>query len=286
MGYLHIDNLYANQTILLFKQCYALEKIHGTSAHISWRGDKNSVRFFTGGSYPELAAMFDVENLTQQFSKLFGDKKVIIYGEHYGGKEQGMSQTYGELLRFAAFDVKVGELWLDVPKAEAICRKLEIPFVDYTLVSTDLDALNFERDKDSVQAILNGMGAGKLREGVVLRPLVELRLNNGNRVICKHKRDEFRETKTPRIVSPETLQVLTDAAAIADEWVTPMRLNHVLGKLPEATTIRHTKAVIEAMIADVEREGRNEILQSHEVRTAIGRATALLFHERLKHNRK
>jgi hypothetical protein len=30
MGYLHIDNLYKSQDILLFKRCYALEKIHGT----------------------------------------------------------------------------------------------------------------------------------------------------------------------------------------------------------------------------------------------------------------
>jgi intein/homing endonuclease len=29
MGYQHIENLYKNQTIFLFKECYALEKIHG-----------------------------------------------------------------------------------------------------------------------------------------------------------------------------------------------------------------------------------------------------------------
>lgn len=29
MGYLKINNLYKEQTILLFKECYALEKIHG-----------------------------------------------------------------------------------------------------------------------------------------------------------------------------------------------------------------------------------------------------------------
>ncbi len=34
MGYLHIDNLYKNQTIRLFRECYALEKVHGTSAHV------------------------------------------------------------------------------------------------------------------------------------------------------------------------------------------------------------------------------------------------------------
>lgn len=33
MGYLHIDNLYKNRDILLFRECWALEKVHGTSAH-------------------------------------------------------------------------------------------------------------------------------------------------------------------------------------------------------------------------------------------------------------
>lgn len=36
MGYLHIENLYKNQTVLMFKELYALEKLHGTSAHIAW----------------------------------------------------------------------------------------------------------------------------------------------------------------------------------------------------------------------------------------------------------
>src|SRR5690348_10996218 len=35
MGYLHIGNLYKTQDLLLFRECYALEKVHGTSAHIT-----------------------------------------------------------------------------------------------------------------------------------------------------------------------------------------------------------------------------------------------------------
>jgi len=32
MGYLNIDNLYKAQEVLMFRECYAMEKIHGTSA--------------------------------------------------------------------------------------------------------------------------------------------------------------------------------------------------------------------------------------------------------------
>lgn len=37
MSYMHIDNLYKSQTLLMFRECYALEKIHGTSAHVMWK---------------------------------------------------------------------------------------------------------------------------------------------------------------------------------------------------------------------------------------------------------
>ena len=64
----------------------------------------------------------------------------------------------------------------------------------------------------SVQSVRNGVTtpedfilAGRERnaKGVVLRPLIEVTLNNGDRIICKHKCEEFRETATPRpVVDP------------------------------------------------------------------------------------
>ena len=203
MGYLHIDNLYKQQIILMFKECYALEKIHGTSAHVKWVAKSQEVKFFSGGeTHQRFVDLFNISELKQKFSEIFVTSDVTIYGEAYGGKQQGMSSTYGKDLKFIGFDVKVGDLWLDVPNAEDVCNKMNIEFVDYVKVSTDIDALNHERDKDSTQAIRNGCGVGKLREGVVLRPLIEMTLNNGSRIITKHKRDEFKETKTARVVSP------------------------------------------------------------------------------------
>lgn len=123
------------------------------------------------------------------------------------------------------------------------------------------------------------------REGVVLRPLVELTLNNGERVIAKHKRDEERETKSPRkAVDPERLEVLMGAEAVAEEWVTPARLEHVLDKLGSGIGIERTREVISAMVEDVLREGADEIRDSKDARTAIGRKTAELFKASLRTN--
>jgi hypothetical protein len=213
---------------------------------------------------------------------MFVTSNAIIYGEAYGGKQQGMSNTYGKELKFIGFEVQVGELWLNVPNAEAVCKSLNIEFVDYVKVSTDLEALNAERDKPSTQAKRNGIIEDKIREGVVLKPLLEFTTNNGGRVIAKHKRDEFKETKTPREVSPEEFKVMEDAKAIAEEWVTEMRLKHVLDKLPQGINVESTKLVIDAMVEDVYREAKGEIVESREVTKYIGSKTAVMFKKKLQ----
>ena len=67
-----------------------------------------------------------------------------------------------------------------------------------------------------------------------------------------------------------------------DEWVTPMRLQHVLDKLPHATGMEQTRDVIFAMLEDVEREANGEIVFSQDAKKSIGTRTATLFKQRFK----
>ena len=276
MGYLHIENLYKDQRILLFRECYALEKIHGTSARVAWR--EGCVELSSGGAKAAtFAALFDVARLTAAFEAL-GHAHVAVHGEAYGGNQQGQKWRYGDRLRFVAFDVQIGGLWLAVPQAEDVAKKLDLEFVHYARVPTDLTSLDAERDAPSEQARRNGVEGDKPREGVVLRPLLELRGNDDGRIISKHKRDEERETASPRpVVDPARLAVLTHATEIADEWVTPTRLAHVLDKIDGDVGMERMREVIAAMLEDVLREGVGEITDSPEARTAIGRKTAALL---------
>lgn len=283
MSYMHITNLYADQRVLMFRELFALEKVHGTSAHVAWKD--GSVRLFAGGAKHEtFAALFDLPALADLFRKL-GHAEVTLFGEAYGGKLQGMRATYGEALRFIAFEAKVGATWLDVPNAEDVAGKLGQEFVPYRRISSTIEEVNGERDRDSEVATRRGCGAGKLREGIVLRPLVELSDNRGNRIVAKHKRDDFRETATPRAVDPTEAKVLADAEAIALEWCTDMRLQHVLDGLTvdgAAPGIERTGDVIKAMVEDVEREAGAEIVASKAARKAIGSAAARLFKAKLQ----
>ena len=284
MGYLGINNLYKDMDILLFRECYAMEKLHGSSAHLSWQNNKLS--FFAGGAkHQSFVSLFDEAALTQIFTDTFGQDSVTVYGEAYAGKMQGMSATYGKELKFIAFEVRVEDSWLSVPKAEEVVKKLGLEFVHYVKIPTDMVAIDAERDADSVQAVRNGMGAGKMREGVVLRPLIEVVKNNGERIIVKHKREEFSERKhVPKTEDAAKLEVLTAAQAIAEEWVVPMRLEHILQELPNVSGVEHTGEVCKAMIADVYKEAKGEIVESKEVASAIGRVAAGLWKKHLKRN--
>lgn len=276
MGYMHIDNLYKNQDILVFKECYALEKIHGTSAHIAYKADEHRIIYFAGGaSYNEFVKLFDEQVLLDKAKEIGVD--FVVYGEAYGGKMQGMKDVYGDKLKFVAFDVRIRDLWLAVPNAEGFVRSLGLEFVFYERISTDLESLNRARDRESMQAIRNGVGENKESEGVILRPIVEFRKNNDERIISKHKRENFRETKTPRQVDPGKLKVLEEATAVADEWVTHMRLTHVQDKLQLPYDMSHTREFINAMVEDVKREGEGEIVWSKEVEAAIGKKTSALL---------
>jgi hypothetical protein len=266
----------------MFRECYALEKIHGTSAHVAWRD--GSVTYSSGGEKHELfVGLFDGAKLAEAFSSI-GHPDITVYGEAYGGKQQGQSWRYGKDLRFVAFEVKVGETWLSVPNASDVVAKLGLEFVHYRRIPTDLASVDAERDAPSQQARRNGVEGERPREGIVLRPLEECFKSNGARIIAKHKRDEERETKTSRTVDASKVEVMRVAQAIADEWVTPARLGHVLDKLLAAgvtADMEHTPDVIRAMIEDVTREAAGEIEDSKDARRAIGAATAKLFKARV-----
>jgi hypothetical protein len=290
MGYRHISNLYKNNVIQIFRQCYALEKIDGTSAHITYKYGKLS--YFSGcANHEAFKALFNEAELLAKFQEM-QMSDITVFGEAYGGKIQGMSNTYGKDLKFVAFEVLLsnefaihGDRWMDVPTAHRMVERLGLEFVAYELISTDQDALDAARDRPSRQAIRNGLGE-HIAEGVVLRPIYEMMDAHRGRIICKHKRPEFSERKSKADTkSGEKHQILAEAREIADEWVTEQRLAHVkdalVGSLQRELTRADIPALIDAMIADVVRESEGEIVEGRLWRKAVGNVTAEMFRKSL-----
>lgn len=294
MGYRKIPNLYRPEIsdILEEPELYAMEKIHGTSAHIRYHSD-GTLSFSAGGaSHQQFIDLFDqtalLDNLNKAIKRRYWEaKSLVVYGEAYGSKINAQTWRYGKPLRFVAFDVYTtsewgNELWLAVPDADLLVQELGLEFVHYEVVSSKLADLDAARDKPSTQAKRNGIEGDQPTEGVVLRPLTEKPARNFDRMMAKHKRKEERETKTD-FQPGDKVAVYEAAQAIAQEWVTEERLNHVIQKvcLDQAPSVKHFQSIVNGMVDDVITEGGQMLVDTPEARKAIGAKAAKLFKTRL-----
>lgn len=283
-----IFNLYdpRGQTILREPRCYETEKADGCPASVRWQGGR--VHLTPGASgYESFCRIFDTKRLEGAFRALAA-QKVIVYGEAYGGRQQGLSARYGHDLRFVAFDVHIGAEILTVPQADALVRlHLGLDFVPWSETTTDIPTLDALRDRPSELAARIGMGV-QPREGIVLRPLVEGRVGDpGPRVIAKHKGHSNRETLTVREVNTSARVAYENADDYAVEWVTEERLRHVmtrfqnhLGREPSRNDTAH---IVASMLRDVRDEApEGEVPTDVEVDKAIKRRTAALYLARFK----
>ena len=89
MGYMHISNLYKDNTIQMFRECYALEKVHGTSAHVAYKNtptEPDKLVFFSGGEKREtFLKIFDEAKLLETF-RVRGYTDITLYGEASGAR--------------------------------------------------------------------------------------------------------------------------------------------------------------------------------------------------------
>lgn len=263
----------------MFKRVYVTEKIHGTSAHISFNG--NTISFFSGGSrHDQFIKLFDQEKLIQIYKESsFLGRKLTIFGEACGGNIQKMSTTYGKDLTFIAFEVEYDDKWFNVPDAESVAKRFGLDFVWYKLVDNTLENLNKYRDQPSELAKLKGCGDDRPSEGIVIRPRWECYDNKDGRWIVKHKNEKFSELGSPRLVDPNKAQERFQGQAVAEEFVTPMRLAHVLDKHPEFTSLQETKSVIAAVMEDLKEECEDEIEWSRCVEKAISGKVVYFYKE-------
>ncbi len=289
MGYMHIENLYREraQQVLQFKRVYSLEKVHGTSCNLEYKDNSGSriLSHFPGGE-----SMDNFKNIFKGNDKLIpglenfmntmpGEGSLKIFGEGYGGKCQKQGFRYGDRFNFIVFDVQRGDFWLDVPDAEKVALELGLEFVPYVEISTDLAELDKERDALSIVAQRRGCGEQE-REGIVIRPKFECTNAFGERIMAKHKGAKFSETKKITKVG-EKPEVLTEANAIADNWCTEIRLEHVLDKIPNAQMSDIPK-VINAMLEDITREASGEIVINDDTKKAIRNKTVAIFKKKIQ----
>ncbi len=165
------------------------EKVDGTNIRVMFDGD--SIKF--GGKTERAQIPAPLVNrlnekflpLKDKFIEIFDDVKVCLYGEGYGAKIQKGGGNYRKDQDFVLFDIKIGNWWLQRNVVDDIALKLGIDFVPVVGVGTLDDLISMGQEG------FNSAWGDFLAEGIVARPLVELKARNGERIITKIKYRDF-----------------------------------------------------------------------------------------------
>ena len=172
------------------------EKVDGTNIRVCWDG--HTVTF--GGRTDNAAIpaelvtrlneLFSGETNAQIFEQAFGEKEVILFGEGYGRKiQKGGGKYIPDGVDFILFDVLVGDNYQVREWVEETAKMFGIKVVPVVGTGPLYAAVEY------VKTHPNSVVAAEEREmeGVVCRPIVELRNRRGERVIVKIKWEDIKE---------------------------------------------------------------------------------------------
>ena len=190
-------NDYRNPTIAYLKDNMWLftEKVDGTNIRVHWDGHK--VEFggrtdkaqIPGPLLNKLNEMFMTTEAEELFEQTWGDKDVILFGEGYGPKIQNGGE-YRSDVSFILFDVLVGDNYQEREWVEETAQMFNIDVVPIVLTGTIQDGIDYVMKHPR-----STMGTAMM-EGIVGRPMIELRDRRGERVIVKIKWEDFKHFTT------------------------------------------------------------------------------------------
>lgn len=186
------ESIYRNETVKFLKEndWEFTEKIDGTNIRVVWDGHKVSYYGRTDKAQipsqlmNRLIELFGGDVNEEMFEQKFGDKNVMLIGEGYGAKIQNGS-SYREDNDFILFDVLINDNYLSRENVKNIANYFNIDVVPTIMVGRLEDGINWVKTKPKSK-----IGTAN-SEGLVARPLVELKDKNGNRVIVKIKVRDF-----------------------------------------------------------------------------------------------
>ena len=169
---------------------YFTEKIDGTNIRIHWDGHKVEFAGRTDrAQIPKplmdyLITTFGSIEAEEMFEQKFGESDVILFGEGYGAKIQN-GGAYRSDVSFILFDVLIGDTWLNRDSVEDIASAFGIDIVPIIFVGDIKKAIDFVKTKPK-----STFGTADM-EGVVGRPVIEMKDRLGKRVIVKIKVCDF-----------------------------------------------------------------------------------------------
>jgi len=170
------------------------EKVDGTNIRVIFNENKIFFKGKTDKAQLQVS-LFDRLNdiflpQLETFKNIFNDMEIpyaCLYGEGYGPKIQKGGGNYRKDQSFVLFDVKIGNWWLQRKDVESIAGKFNLDIVPI---------IGDGSLKNMVEMMMTGFNStwGDFKaEGIVARPMVELKARSGQRIITKIKYNDFKK---------------------------------------------------------------------------------------------
>lgn len=188
---------FRNETVEFLKdtEWVFTEKIDGTNIRVCWDGHKVEFGGRTDNAeiprslLDSLNKIFGTTEAEELFEQTFGEKNVILFGEGYGGKIQGVGNEYRPDESFILFDVLIGENYQTREWVEKTAQMFGIKAVPVLFTGPLQAGIDYVcGHPKSVVAMKD-----TYMEGVVARSKVELKDRCGRRVIVKIKWKDFKD---------------------------------------------------------------------------------------------
>lgn len=188
-----VEGKFRNETVELLKDIdwEFTEKIDGTNIRIYWDGHKVSYYGRTDKAQipsqlmNRLIELFGGDINEEMFEQKFGDMPVMLIGEGYGAKIQKCGGDYRADNDFILFDVCINGNYQPRDSVKDIANYFNIDVVPTIMVGRLQDGVDYVKSKPKSKI------GNADSEGLVARPLKELKDRTGNRIIVKIKVKDF-----------------------------------------------------------------------------------------------
>lgn len=188
-----VEGKFRNETVELLKDIdwEFTEKIDGTNIRIYWDGHKVSYYGRTDKAQipsqlmNRLIELFGGDINEEMFEQKFGDMPVMLIGEGYGAKIQKGGGDYRTDNDFILFDVCINGNYQPRESVNEIANYFNIDVVPTIMIGRLQDGVDYVKSKPKSKI------GNADSEGLVARPLKELKDRTGNRIIVKIKVKDF-----------------------------------------------------------------------------------------------
>lgn len=239
------------------------EKLHGANFQVQLSEENGKLNIKYGrrtGILQEGENFMEYEKylLTPEFVKCFTNvwdklkdnfKEVVVYGEYFGGryphpdfdpdsnKPVQRDIWYSQKRMFCGFDILADNQFMDIEKANEVFKECGIFYLQPIQIGTLDELLDFDVET-LYTTIPEQLGLPRMEnnfaEGIIIRPLTEMRTRRDNRIILKKKRSKYSEKKTVKNhmikskepISEKVMKLINEL----ESYITLPRLENLVSK--------------------------------------------------------